>query len=221
MLLEQKDVNPNPADAKSGLTPLLLAVGRRMRVVNMLLERKDVRTTRLDNNGRTPLYLALSGGHNGIAQARLEWGNVNSDTADRGGQTPPPPSTRNGDWFVAKMQFPDNGSNSRALDHHDLPPPPSTHQNGHEVVFDSKHSVFTSNDSDFLTEPPGPPQPPFPNLLESQFSSRNTSTHPSTTQAILPFAVDRLSIISYPLFLPFPLSLLHSLFFFTRSILIL
>ena len=76
------------------------------------------------------------------------------------------------------------------------------------------------DDSDFLTELSRPPQTPFSDLLKSQYHPKNTSPDSSTTQAILPFAVDRLFIISYPFLLPSHLSLLHSLFFFTRSILV-
>jgi len=84
ILLKNRDINPDPADTKSGLTPLLWAARRgHDGIVKMLLERKDVNPDRADTEyGETALSLAAGGGNEGIVKMLLERKDVNPDRAD-------------------------------------------------------------------------------------------------------------------------------------------
>ena len=97
---------------------------------------------------------------------------------------------------MVEMQSRGTDSTAYSLDPNRLPASLSAHPNERAVVLGPKDSVSMFTDSDLSTELSSRLQLPSPGLLKSHYPPRNTSTHPSTTRAILSFAADRLFIIS-------------------------
>ena len=196
MLLGRKDVNPNQSDTTYGRTPLSWAAyNGHQRVVKMLLEREDVCTATPDKENQTPLSLALSQGHDEVVII-LESNNANSDTLGYCAQTPLPQSTVYGDECVIRTQIPGNDSSADTTDFHGSPAPLSADLDTQEVVLDSKDFTSMCADSGPSTEPSNQSQPPSVKPLEPPYPLRKTVTHPTATQLILTFFLDRRFITS-------------------------
>jgi len=122
MLLERKDIDPDPADTVAGRTPLSWAAENGyVGVVKMLLERKDVNPNTIDNTyGDTPLSLAASGGQTGVVKMLLERQDINPDQADtRTGRTPLSWAADNGHAEIVKMLLEREGLKSNTADTQD------------------------------------------------------------------------------------------------------
>ena len=98
-----------------------------------------------------------------------------------------------------------------------LPTLPSTDYNRQDIVLNSKDSASITAYSGFSAEPSRPSQSPSVGSLKSMCPPKNISAHPSTTQSILLFAVNRgfIIVLLFSRFSPLPRSL-----FVTRYILL-
>ena len=88
LLLDRKEVNPDPRD-HDGRTPLAYAAeGGHEGIVKLLLGREGVNPDSRDDYGQTPLGYAAWGGHEGVVKLLLERKEVNPDSRNEYGQTP-------------------------------------------------------------------------------------------------------------------------------------
>ncbi|PUU80822.1 hypothetical protein B9Z19DRAFT_973514, partial [Tuber borchii] len=171
-------------DTEFGRTPLSWAADHgREGIVKMLLKRGDLNPNQADTkDGRTPVLWAAENGHRGVVNILLEREDVNLDQSDnKYGKASFRRSSENKDKHMVKMQF--RGNNSIT-------------DTGREVGYDPKGPVSIPADSSPSTKPSIQSRLPSVQPLKSRFPLNTTSTHPSITQSIFSFNVDRRFTIS-------------------------